>query len=190
LTSSGLPWADSGRPDWTPRHRRLRMVCLRLYSLLGIAGYAGLDGGLWAMGRSRGGAARRNAIRLRRPKTQLGMQAAGRGGSCPAQRDQATSTAGGPTGTRAVSGLWERRAGARVKPEQVPQGATGQGLRRSRGPEEQVQFRGPITPTSDMAELTVSSLIVVSPHTSSIDELSGRTTGPLRYIRPDTAHAI
>ena len=31
-----------------------------------------------------------------------------------AQRDQATSTAGGPTGTRAVSGLWERRAGART----------------------------------------------------------------------------
>ena len=29
------------------------MVCLRLYSLLGIAGYAGLDGGLRAMGRSR-----------------------------------------------------------------------------------------------------------------------------------------
>ena len=24
----------------------------------------------------------------------------------------------------------------------------------------------------------------------SIDELSGRTTGRLRYIRPDTAHAI
>lgn len=93
LTSSGLPWADSGRPDWILRHRRLRMVCLRLYSLLGIAGYAGLDGGLRAMGRSRGGAARRNAIRRRRPQTQPGMRAAGRGGSCPAQRDQATSTA-------------------------------------------------------------------------------------------------
>jgi len=93
LTSSGLPWADSGRPDWILRHRRLRMLCLRLYSLLGIAGYAGPDGGLRAMGRSRGGAARRNAIRRRRPQTQPGMRAAGRGGSCPAQRDQATSTA-------------------------------------------------------------------------------------------------
>jgi hypothetical protein len=31
LTSSGLPWADSGRPDCILRHRRLRMVCLRLY---------------------------------------------------------------------------------------------------------------------------------------------------------------
>ena len=51
MTSSGLPWADSGRPDWILRHRQLRMVCLRLYSLLGIAGYAGLDGGLRAMGR-------------------------------------------------------------------------------------------------------------------------------------------
>jgi hypothetical protein len=39
--SSGLPWADSGRPDWILGHRRIRMVCLRLYSLLGIAGYAG-----------------------------------------------------------------------------------------------------------------------------------------------------
>jgi hypothetical protein len=48
LTSSGLPWADSGRL----RYRRLRMVCLRLYSLLGIAGYADLDGGFRAMGRS------------------------------------------------------------------------------------------------------------------------------------------
>ncbi len=85
--------ADSGRLDWILRHWRLRMVCLRLYSLLGIAGYAGLDGVLQAMGRSRGGAARRNAIRRRRPQTQLGMLAAGRCGSCPAQRDQATSTA-------------------------------------------------------------------------------------------------
>ncbi len=30
--------------DWILRHQRLRMVCLRLYSLLGIAGYASLDG--------------------------------------------------------------------------------------------------------------------------------------------------
>jgi hypothetical protein len=90
LTKSGLPWADSGRPDWILRHRRLCMVCLRLYSLLGIAGYAGLNE---AMGRSRGGAARRNAILRSWPQTQPGMRAAGRGGSCPAQRDQATSTA-------------------------------------------------------------------------------------------------
>jgi hypothetical protein len=55
------------------------MVCLRLYSLLGTAGYAGLDGGLRAMERSRGGAARRNAIRHRRPHTQPGMLAAGVG---------------------------------------------------------------------------------------------------------------
>ena len=52
---------------------------LRLYPLLSIAGYAGLDGGLRAMGRSRGGAARRNAIRHRRPHTQPGMLAAGVG---------------------------------------------------------------------------------------------------------------
>ncbi len=38
-------------------------------------------------------AARRNAVRRRWPLTQPGMRAAGRGGSCPAQRDQATSTA-------------------------------------------------------------------------------------------------
>ncbi len=45
LTSWGLPWADLGRPespDQILRHRRLRMVCLRLYSLLGIASYADL----------------------------------------------------------------------------------------------------------------------------------------------------
>jgi hypothetical protein len=43
LTSLGLPQTDSGRPYWIPSHRRLRMVCLQLYSLLGIAGYAGID---------------------------------------------------------------------------------------------------------------------------------------------------
>jgi hypothetical protein len=88
-----VPWADLGRPDWILRHRRLRMVCLRLYPLLGIAGYPGLDGRLRAMGRSREGAARCNAIRHRQPQTQPGMGAAGRGRSCPAQRAQATSTA-------------------------------------------------------------------------------------------------
>jgi hypothetical protein len=48
------------------------------------------------MGRSRGRAARRNAIWHRLPQTQPGMRAAGRGESCPAQRDQATSTANRP----------------------------------------------------------------------------------------------
>jgi hypothetical protein len=79
MTSSGLPWADSGRPDWILCHRRVRMVCHRLHSLLGTARYAGFDGGLLAMGRSRGGAAWRNAIRRRRPQTQPGMRAAGSG---------------------------------------------------------------------------------------------------------------
>ena len=51
------------------------MFCLRLYALLGIAGYAGPDGGLLAMGLSRGGAARRNAVRHRRPQTQPGLGA-------------------------------------------------------------------------------------------------------------------
>ncbi len=69
------------------------MVCLRLYSLLGIAGYAGLDGGLLAMGLIQGGAARRKAIRRSRQQTHPGMRAAGSCGSYPAQRDQATSTA-------------------------------------------------------------------------------------------------
>ncbi len=58
---------------------------------------------------------------------------AGHGGSCPAQRDQATSTAD-PFGTRAVRGLRERRAGACIEPEQAPQGTTGRGLGKSRGP--------------------------------------------------------
>ena len=40
-----------------------------------------------------------------------------------------------PIGMRAVCGLRERRAGARVKPEQAPQCATGCGLGRSRGPQ-------------------------------------------------------
>ena len=59
---------------------------LRFYSLLGIACYADLDGGLLAMGLSQGGAARRNAVWHRQPQTQPGMQAAGRGGSCPGAR--------------------------------------------------------------------------------------------------------
>jgi hypothetical protein len=62
-------------------------------TLLCIACYAGLNGGLLAMGLSLGGAARCNAIRRSQPQTQQEMLAAGRCGSCPAQRDQATSTA-------------------------------------------------------------------------------------------------
>ncbi len=109
LTSSGQPWADSVRPDWILRHWRLRMVSLQLYSLPGIAGYAGLDGGLRAMGRNRGEAALHNAIQRRRPQTQPGMRAVGRGGSGQAQRDQATSTAdllggGGVAGREWASG--------------------------------------------------------------------------------------
>ena len=63
--------------DWILRHRRLRMVCLRLYSLLGIASYAGRDWGLRAMGRSWGGAALRNDIRHRLPQTQPGVPGRG-----------------------------------------------------------------------------------------------------------------
>ena len=50
---------------------------------LGIAGCAGPDGGLQAIGRSRGGAARRDAVRHRRPQAQPGLRAAGRGGRLP-----------------------------------------------------------------------------------------------------------
>ena len=135
-----------GRPDWVLRHRRLGMFCLRSYALLGSSGIAGPDGGLRAMGRSRGGAARRNAVQHRRPQAQPGLRAAGSGprwnlpgATRPSHVDR------GPTGTRAVSGLRERRAGVRVKPErragvrvkpeQAPQGATGRGLGWNRGPQ-------------------------------------------------------
>ncbi len=43
-----------------------------------------------------------------------------------------------PTGTRAVSGLRELMAGAHVKLELAPQGATGRGLGWSRGPQLEV----------------------------------------------------
>ena len=46
-----------------------------IVALLGIAGYADPDGGLLAMGRSRGGAARRNAGRCR-PNRGCGPRAA------------------------------------------------------------------------------------------------------------------
>ncbi len=92
LASLGATWADSGRPDWILRHRRLRMVCLRLYLLLGIASYADLNGGLLAMGRSRGGAAQRNAIWNRQSQTQPRMRAVGSGGSCQAQNQAILTT--------------------------------------------------------------------------------------------------
>jgi hypothetical protein len=95
--------------------------------------------------------------RLRRPRWGTAVHGAEPGRSCSAQRHSAppaadpTGDAGrgprrklsgtnrpshierGPTGTRVVSGLWERRAGAHVKPHQAPQGATGR-LEWSRGP--------------------------------------------------------
>ena len=54
------------------------MFCVRSYALLGIAGYADPNGGLRAMGRSRGGAARRNADGTagRRPNRGCGPRAA------------------------------------------------------------------------------------------------------------------
>jgi hypothetical protein len=54
-------------------------------------------------------------------------QGAGRGRSDRAVR-RGVATHAVYLGTRAVSGLRELRAGARVEPEQVPQGATGRGL--------------------------------------------------------------
>ena len=97
--------------------------------------------------------------RLRRPRLGTAGHRAGR--SCSAQRWMALPAAGptgaagrgprrklpgttgpshidrGPTGTRAVSGLRERRATVlvHVKQEQAPQGATGRGLGWSRGPQ-------------------------------------------------------
>ena len=99
------------------------MFCLRSYALLGIAGYADPDGGLRAMGRSRGGAARHNVTKPHRPRTY---------------RDAGRE-------------LRERRAGVRVKPEQAPQGATGRGLGwscagTSSGPEEEYDLGGRVSP--------------------------------------------
>ena len=97
--------------------------------------------------------------RLCRPRWGTAGHGAEPGRSCSAQRRTApqaadpTGAAGrgprrklpgttrpshidrGPTGTRAVSGLRERRAGVRVKPEQAPQGATGRGLGWIRWPQ-------------------------------------------------------
>ena len=97
--------------------------------------------------------------RLRRPRWGTAGHGAEPGRTCSAQRWTAPPAAGptgaagrgprrklpgttwpshidrGPTGTRAVSGLWERRAGVRIKPEQAPQGASGRGLGWSRGPQ-------------------------------------------------------
>ena len=86
------------------------MVCLRAYALLGIAGYAGPDGGLRAMGRSRGGVARRNAGRHRRPQAQPGLRAAG---SCWSMGTAAASAgAAGPS-----EGLRAGWSSGRTKPE-------------------------------------------------------------------------
>ena len=116
------------------------MVCLRSYALLGIAGCAGPDGGLRATGRSRGGAARRNAVRHSRPQAQPGLRAAGRGGRLSPEatwhnvnkphRPRA-HLAAGPELASGGAG----RSAVRVKPEQAPQGATGRGLGWCRGPQ-------------------------------------------------------
>jgi hypothetical protein len=150
--------------DTTPS--RLRMVCLRLYSLLGIAGYAGLDGGLRAMGRSRGGAARRKPFGTagRRPNRGCGPRAA-----AGAARHNITK----PHQPRTYRDAGRERASGAASPSKCQAGAstsrchwsrTRKESRAARGPEEQVQSRGPITPTSDMAELTVSTSIVISGH--------------------------
>ena len=163
LTSSGLPWADSGRPDWILRHRRLRMVCLRLYSLLGIAGYAGLDGGLRAMGQSRLGATPLGAAG-RRPNRGCGLRAA-----AEAARHNVTK----PHRPRTYRDAGRERASGAASRSMCQAGAstsrrhwsrTRKESWAARGPEEQVQSRGTITPTSDMAELTVSPLIVTAGH--------------------------
>jgi hypothetical protein len=108
------------RLDTTPSARLLlRMVCLRLYSLLSIAGCAGSDGGLRAMGRSRGGAAWSTAIRRRWPQTQLGMRAAGRSGAASRSMCQA--------GASTSRCHWSR---------------TRKESRAACGQEEQVQSRG------------------------------------------------
>jgi hypothetical protein len=146
LTSSGLSWADSGRPNWILRHRRLRMVCLRLYSLLGIACDAGLDGDCdcgpwggageellgatlfgtagrrtnWGCGpRAAAEAARRNVTKPHRPRT---YRDAGRERASGAE-SRSTRQAGASTSRR----HWLR---------------TQNESRASSGPEEQVQSRG------------------------------------------------
>ena len=64
-------------------------IRLRLHTLLGTDPS---DGGLRAMGRSQGGAARRNAVRHCRPQTQPGMQTAGRAAAEAAQRNATVAT--------------------------------------------------------------------------------------------------
>ncbi len=99
------------------------MFCLQLYSLLGIAGYARTAGHEAEPGRSCSehatlfGTAGSRPNRGCWPRRQAAAEAA--------RHNVTSSIDRGPTGTRAVSGFWERRAGARVKPEQAPQGATG-----------------------------------------------------------------
>ncbi len=68
-----------------------------------------------------------------------------------------------------MSELRELRAGARVKPDQVSQGAIPSQLVEDLGGVAGRKWTGgasaisgPVTPTSDMAELTFSSLIVTA----------------------------
>ena len=72
----------------------------------------------------------------------------------------------------AESGLQERRAGARVKPEQAPQGTTGRGLGRSRGPQvdrkEEYDLET-ITQTSDGTELCFLSILTTGQRVQIID---------------------
>ena len=92
LTSSGQPWAASGT------------LCPESPAAQAPMGDCGPRGGVG----EQGGDARRNAGRHRRPQAQPGLQAAGRGGSYPAQRDQATSTAHSPGRGPRASG-WSKR---------------------------------------------------------------------------------
>ncbi len=109
------------------------MLCLRSNALLGTSGAAGPDGGLRAMGRSRGGAALHNVLLHRRPQAQPGPRAAVR-----------VTTSG-----------------------------------RSK------HLKAPLAVDSDGVAGYFTAYDV-----RRIDELSGRTTGRLGDIRPDTANAI
>ena len=144
-----------GRPDWIRRHRRLRMFCLRSYALLGTAGDTGPDGGLRAIGRSRGGAARRNAVRHRRPQAQPGLRTAARA-TAEAARHNATKPHrlrtyrdAGRARASGAAGRSMHRAGASTSRHHGPR--TRKESRASSGPEER-HDHGAITRTSDKAE--------------------------------------
>ncbi len=104
----------------------------------------------------------------RRPNP--GMLAASRGGSCPTQRDQATSTADLPgRGPRAGFGSGEpEHASSRSKYPKAPLVEDSEGVAGLNLPLKWTggasAVLGTITLTSDMAELTVSSLIVTAGH--------------------------